>query len=69
MGLAADVAAPGAFVALSAHTPGIGPRELRAALAWAFGQSPSLAAGPLDLEARSGTRLPLGSWARIMAGA
>jgi 23S rRNA (cytosine1962-C5)-methyltransferase len=69
VGLAADVAAPGAFIALSAHTPGIGPQELSAALAWAFGESDSLAAGPLDLEARSGGRLPLGSWARMMAGA
>ncbi len=68
VGLAADVATPDAFVALSAHTPGIGPDELQAALAWAFGQSPSLGAGPLELEARSGARLPLGSWACIMAG-
>jgi 23S rRNA (cytosine1962-C5)-methyltransferase len=58
-----------AFVVLSAHTPGIGPSELSAALARAFRRPARLVeAGELGLRARSGAHLRLGAFARIIRG-
>lgn len=51
-----------AFVLLTTHTPGFGPDRLRERLEASLGES--CAAGPLELVARSGARLPLGAFAR-----
>ena len=56
-----------AFALLTAHTPGFGPDRLADALAGAFGRRPAeVEAGELGLHARSGARLRLGAWARII---
>ena len=56
-----------AFVVLTAHTPGFGPDRLAAELALAFGRSEgSVDAGELGIRARSGARLRLGAYARII---
>jgi 23S rRNA (cytosine1962-C5)-methyltransferase len=56
-----------AFAILTAHTPGFGPDRLADALAGAFGRRPTeVEAGELGLHARSGARLRLGAWARII---
>jgi 23S rRNA (cytosine1962-C5)-methyltransferase len=56
-----------AFAILTAHTPGFGPDRLAVALAGAFGRRPAeVEAGELGLHARSGARLRLGAWARII---
>ena len=56
-----------AFAILTAHTPGFGPDRLAHALAGAFGRRPAeVEAGELGLHARSGVRVRLGAWARII---
>ncbi len=56
-----------AFVVLTAHTPGFGPDRLAAELALAFGRpEDSVDAGELGIRARSGARLRLGAYARII---
>jgi hypothetical protein len=56
-----------ALALLTAHTPGFGPDRLADALAGAFGRRPAeVEAGELGLHARSGARLRLGAWARII---
>ncbi len=56
-----------AFAILTAHTPGFGPDRLADALAGGFGRRPAeVEAGELGLHARSGARLRLGAWARII---
>jgi len=56
-----------AFALLTAHTPGFGPDRLADALAGAFGRRQGeVEAGELGLHARSGARLRLGAWARII---
>jgi 23S rRNA (cytosine1962-C5)-methyltransferase len=56
-----------AFVVLSAHTPGFGPDRLAEELAIAFRRRPgSVDAGDLELRARSGARLRLGAYARMI---
>jgi 23S rRNA (cytosine1962-C5)-methyltransferase len=58
-----------AFVALTAHTPGFGPDRLAEAMAAAFRRrAADLEAGELGLVARSGARLRLGAYARIIRG-
>jgi 23S rRNA (cytosine1962-C5)-methyltransferase len=60
------VAGPAAeFVLLTAHTPGFGGERLAGSLAGAIGPSHgNMESGELLLTARSGVRLPLGSFAR-----
>jgi 23S rRNA (cytosine1962-C5)-methyltransferase len=65
LGLVAGVAAEQCFVALTAHTPGIGPGELAVRLEAALGPG-QRSSGELDLRARTGARLPLGAWARMI---
>ena len=56
-----------AFALLTAHTPGFGPDRLADALAGAFGRRQAeVEAGELGLHARSGARLRLGAWARMI---
>jgi 23S rRNA (cytosine1962-C5)-methyltransferase len=56
-----------AFVVLTAHTPAFGPDRLAEELAIAFGWRPSeVEAGELGLVARSGARLRLGAFARMI---
>jgi 23S rRNA (cytosine1962-C5)-methyltransferase len=55
-----------AFVVLSAHTPGFGPSRLAEELVAAFGRAGRLERGDLELVARSGARLRLGAFARII---
>jgi len=56
-----------AFALLTAHTPGFGPDRLADALAGAFARRQGeVEAGELGLHARSGARLRLGAWARII---
>jgi 23S rRNA (cytosine1962-C5)-methyltransferase len=63
LGACAAVAAPGAFVLLTAHTTGVDADELAGALRSAFrGARPEIL--PLELTAESGARLPLGWTAR-----
>jgi 23S rRNA (cytosine1962-C5)-methyltransferase len=58
-----------AFVVLTAHTPGFGPDRLAEAMAAAFRRrAADLEAGELGLVARSGARLRLGAYARIIRG-
>ncbi len=64
---AALTAGDRAFVGLSAHTPGFGPEALGRALGAALDVSVGLEAGPMELVAVSGARLPLGSFARWTA--
>jgi 23S rRNA (cytosine1962-C5)-methyltransferase len=53
------------FVLLTAHTPGFGNERLAGSLAGALGSSRgNVESGELVLTARSGARLPLGSFAR-----
>lgn len=57
------------FVVLTAHTPGFGPDRLAAELATAFGRRESdVDAGELAIRARSGARLRLGAYGRIIRG-
>jgi 23S rRNA (cytosine1962-C5)-methyltransferase len=63
--LVASVAADGAFVALSAHTPGVGPDELSDGIRAALGPG-RRSSGELELRATSGAHLPLGAWARMI---
>jgi 23S rRNA (cytosine1962-C5)-methyltransferase len=57
-----------AFVLLTAHTPGFGGERLAASLGDALGRSRGdMESGELVLTARSGARLPLGSFARWRA--
>jgi 23S rRNA (cytosine1962-C5)-methyltransferase len=56
-----------AFVILTAHTPGFGPGELADALLSAFDPGrEDVEAGELALHARSGARLRLGAFARMI---
>lgn len=56
-----------AFVVLTAHTPGFGPDRLADELVAAFGPRPGdVEAGELVLHARSGARLRLGAFARMI---
>lgn len=66
--LLADAAAlldgqPGAFLLLTAHTPGLGPERLAASVR-DVAPAGHVEADDLTLVARSGTRLPLGAYAR-----
>jgi hypothetical protein len=62
------VAAPGAFVLLTAHSGAADAGALRAELAAAFEQSRgAVEAVPLQLTATSGATLPLGWAARLGA--
>ena len=63
--LVAAVAAERAFVAVTAHTPGVGPEELSAGLRAALGAG-QRSSGELELRATNGARLPLGAWARMI---
>jgi 23S rRNA (cytosine1962-C5)-methyltransferase len=57
----AEVAAPNAFVLLSAHSTGLEPERLLDELAAAFERSPrAFETVPLTLEAETGATLPLG---------
>jgi 23S rRNA (cytosine1962-C5)-methyltransferase len=63
------VAEPGGFILLTAHTPGFDPGRLAESLARTFGRRPSaVQAGELRIDAKSGARLGLGAFARIMDG-
>jgi 23S rRNA (cytosine1962-C5)-methyltransferase len=64
----AGIAKPGAFVILTAHTPGIDAHGLANDLARAFGTDRRIETEELELTATSGARLWLGSCARIMPG-
>lgn len=58
-----------AFAILTAHTPGFGPDRLAAELASAFGRrAADIEMGELGLQARSGARLRLGAFARMIRG-
>ena len=61
------VAAPDAFVLLSAHTTGLDGHDLREHLREAFGGGSGIESVPLQLIAGSGARLALG-WAARRAG-
>jgi 23S rRNA (cytosine1962-C5)-methyltransferase len=62
----AAIAAPGAFVLLTSHSPGEDEDHLAHRLATAFAAPPDdVEAGELELAARSGVILPLGAYARI----
>lgn len=62
---ALEVAAPGAFLLLTTHTPGWDGPRLAASVASVFGRRlAECASGDLELEARSGAILPLGAFAR-----
>jgi len=60
------VAAPDAFVLLTAHTPAIAPGDLASALEIAFGIPTELDTGDVELVAQSGAILPLGTAARMI---
>jgi 23S rRNA (cytosine1962-C5)-methyltransferase len=62
----AAVAAPDAFVLLTAHTTALAPDDLAAALEVAFGIPAELESGELELEAGNGAVLPLGVAARMI---
>jgi 23S rRNA (cytosine1962-C5)-methyltransferase len=65
----AAVAATGAFVLVTAHTPGEDPVSLADRLTAAFSSAAGRTrSGPLALRAESGAVLRLGAWAGIMAG-
>ena len=58
-----------AFAVLTAHTPGFGPDRLATELASAFRRRPGdIEMGELGLQARSGARLRLGAFARMIRG-
>jgi 23S rRNA (cytosine1962-C5)-methyltransferase len=58
-----------AFAVLTAHTPGFGPERLAAELASAFDRrAADIEMGELGLQARSGARLRLGAFARMIRG-
>jgi 23S rRNA (cytosine1962-C5)-methyltransferase len=58
-----------AFAVLTAHTPGFGPERLAEELASAFRRrAADLEMGDLGLQARSGARLRLGAFARMIRG-
>lgn len=60
-----SVAAPGAFVLLTAHSESVDGRELAAMLGAAFGGRPSVTTAPLGLRSQHGAVLPLGWAARL----
>ena len=62
----ARVAAPEAFVLLTAHTPELAAGDLSTALEVAFGIPAELESGDLELVADSGAVLPLGIAARMI---
>jgi 23S rRNA (cytosine1962-C5)-methyltransferase len=62
----AGVAAPDAFVLLTAHAPELAPGDLASALEVAFGIPAELESGDLELVAESGAVLPLGIAARMI---
>ena len=66
----AKVATDDAFVLLTAHTSGLEPEDLGAALADAFDPGPGseLTTEPIELAAESGAILPLGVAARMIRG-
>jgi len=64
---AASVATAEAAILLTAHTTGLDPVDLEAALADAFG-SGSISAEPLVIRARSGAELSVGIAARMIRG-
>ena len=64
---AAAVATAEAAILLTAHTTGLDPVDLEAALADAFG-SGSISAEPLAIRARSGAELSVGVAARMIRG-
>jgi 23S rRNA (cytosine1962-C5)-methyltransferase len=65
LALCAAVAAPGAFVAVSHHTPAIDAAALSSALAGALDRRlDDIEAGVLAIDAANGTRLRLADWAR-----
>jgi 23S rRNA (cytosine1962-C5)-methyltransferase len=60
---------PSGFALLTAHTPGFGADRLAEALESGLGRrGDAIEPGTLELEARSGVRLRLGAFARIMGG-
>jgi 23S rRNA (cytosine1962-C5)-methyltransferase len=65
----ADVSAGDAFVLLTAHTTGYEDDRLAGEIrhAWRERGRPSLDVRPMELEARSGARLPLGTAIRLSA--
>lgn len=63
---AAITSASREFVLLTTHTPGLGQDRLRERLEGSLGEP--CEAGPLELVARSGARLPLGAFARWPVG-
>jgi 23S rRNA (cytosine1962-C5)-methyltransferase len=65
LALVATVAAERAFIAVTTHTPGVGPADLADRLSNACGPG-RLSSGELALVATSGARLPLGAWARMI---
>ncbi|HZC33121.1 MAG TPA: class I SAM-dependent methyltransferase [Candidatus Bathyarchaeia archaeon] len=62
----AGVAAPDAFVLLTAHAPELAPGDLASALEVAFGIPAELESGDLELVAESRAVLPLGIAARMI---
>jgi 23S rRNA (cytosine1962-C5)-methyltransferase len=62
----AGVAAPDAFVLLTAHAPELAPGDLASALEVAFGIPAELESSDLELIAESGAVLPLGIAARMI---
>jgi 23S rRNA (cytosine1962-C5)-methyltransferase len=64
--VAQRVAAPDAFVLLTAHSVGLEADDLATALRDAFGHVALLAAEPIELVATSGAVLPLGAGARMI---